>query len=69
MIDYGLSVVDADTIRGMLAPGEFADLAALQTLLSADRRLGGYEVFQRFYEIGSPTGLAELDALIRARSG
>ena len=28
----------------------------------------GYEVIQRFYEIGSPAGLAELDRLLSERS-
>jgi hypothetical protein len=27
--------------------------------------LAGYEVKQRFYEIGSPEGLTELDAVLR----
>jgi len=36
--------------------------------LVARNELAGYEVTQRFYEIGSPQGLAELDAMLRARS-
>jgi NDP-sugar pyrophosphorylase family protein len=35
-----------------------------QKLLS-ENQLSGYEVTERFYEIGSPEGLAELDAFLR----
>jgi hypothetical protein len=31
----------------------------------AEQELAGYDVKQRFYEIGSPAGLQELDALLR----
>ena len=40
------------------------DLAAVQQALVSRRQLAGYEVKERFYEIGSPAGLAELDALL-----
>ena len=42
------------------------DLAAVQMDLVARRQLAGYEMKQRFYEIGSHEGLNELDALLRA---
>jgi hypothetical protein len=35
-------------------------------LLAQRGLLAGYEVHQRFYEIGSPTGLAETDRYLRA---
>ncbi len=34
--------------------------------LVARQQLAGYEIKQRFYEVGSPAGLKELDALLRA---
>jgi NDP-sugar pyrophosphorylase family protein len=59
-IDYGLSILRADTVRGRLSPGARSDLADMLTSLSRDGRLAGYEAQHRFYEIGSPTGLADL---------
>jgi hypothetical protein len=35
--------------------------------LSAEGQLAGFEVHQRFYEIGSPSGLAGLEALLAPR--
>jgi len=37
-------------------------------LVSAGQ-MAAYEVKQRFYEIGSRQGLAELDSLLREKSG
>ena len=45
------------------------DLAAVQTQLCQRRQLAGYEMRQRFYEIGSHEGLNELDALLRNQRG
>jgi NDP-sugar pyrophosphorylase family protein len=42
------------------------DLADVYGRLVAAGRLAGYEVRKRFYEIGSPAGLQELDMLLRA---
>jgi NDP-sugar pyrophosphorylase family protein len=33
--------------------------------LVQDKQLAGYEVRERFYEIGSPAGLAELESLLQ----
>jgi NDP-sugar pyrophosphorylase family protein len=64
-IDYGLSATSSDVIAGWLRPGDHADLADLFHRLSVDGRLAGYEVADRFYEIGSPTGLRELEDHLR----
>jgi N-acetyl-alpha-D-muramate 1-phosphate uridylyltransferase len=57
-IDYGLGALSARAFDGV-AEGERVDLAVLyQNLLQKDE-LAGFEVSQRFYEIGSPAGLAE----------
>ncbi len=57
-IDYGLGALSAAAFHG-LPEGARVDLAQVyQDLLSEDQ-LAGYEVFQRFYEIGSPAGLAD----------
>ncbi len=41
------------------------DLATVYHTLSLEKRLHGYEVFKRFYEIGSPSGLKEADEFFR----
>ena len=63
-IDYGLGVLRAEAIRGW-PDHEAFDLADVYHWLAAEKQLAGYEVTQRFYEIGSPEGLAELDTLLR----
>lgn len=63
-IDYGLSVLSAKAFASCPA-GEAVDLAVIQKLLVASGEMAGYEVRQRFYEIGSHSGLAELDALLK----
>lgn len=62
-IDYGLSVFRAEALNEYPAGVKF-DLAELMQRLVARRQLAGHEVSTRFYEIGSPGGLAELEALL-----
>jgi NDP-sugar pyrophosphorylase family protein len=66
-IDYGLGVLRAEAISRW-PDNEVFDLAEVYHQLAAEKQLAGYEVKQRFYEIGSPEGLAELDALLRNQS-
>jgi NDP-sugar pyrophosphorylase family protein len=61
-IDYGLSVLRRSTIVEHVPSEDSFDLSDLYTRLSLDGSLCGYEVRDRFYEIGSPAGLAELEA-------
>jgi len=63
-IDYGLGILSSETLNEWQAAEAF-DLASLYQQLVAKKQLAGYEVTQRFYEIGSPKGLAELDDLLR----
>jgi NDP-sugar pyrophosphorylase family protein len=65
-IDYGLGVLSAEVLKRWPEDEPF-DLADVYQLLTAENQLAGYEVTERFYEIGSPAGLAELDALLRTR--
>lgn len=65
-IDYGLSILRRDVIVEEMAPGEKCDLAHLLTKLSKEGRLRGHEIFERFYETGSPEGLDDFEAYIRA---
>jgi NDP-sugar pyrophosphorylase family protein len=64
-IDYGLSVTRADVVASWLPPGGRGDLADLFHMLSARGDVAGFEVYDRFYEIGSPAGLNELEAHLR----
>lgn len=67
-IDYGLSLFQRDVLERYPADQPF-DLAEVMMDLVAQRQLAGFEVPERFYEIGSPAGLAELDALLAKSSG
>lgn len=62
-IDYGLSLFKADAFSD-IRPDQKVDLADIMQDLLAKGRLTGFEVHKRFYEIGSHTGLAELNRLL-----
>ncbi len=64
-IDYGLNCLSAEILERWHEDTRF-DLADLTTLLVEQQELAGFEVRERFYEIGSPAGLAETDALLRS---
>jgi NDP-sugar pyrophosphorylase family protein len=68
-IDYGLSVLQTDIVQELIPPGERHDLAGFFTTLSEQGRLGAFVATERFYEIGSPDGPAELDLLLTAGAG
>ncbi len=57
-IDYGLAVMGADLFRGYTDGGPLA-LARVYEDLAARNELAAYEVAERFYEIGTLSGLAE----------
>jgi NDP-sugar pyrophosphorylase family protein len=59
-IDYGLSMLRAESVRARIPDGPPADLADMLNSISLDGRLAGYEAHHRFFEIGSPAGLADL---------
>jgi NDP-sugar pyrophosphorylase family protein len=63
-IDYGLGLLRAEALASWPDNQPF-DLADVYRRLLSENQLAGYEVAERFYEIGSPEGLAELDALLR----
>jgi NDP-sugar pyrophosphorylase family protein len=62
-IDYGLGLFSADVFHRWPGAAAF-DLSHLQARLAEGGELAGYEVTERFYEIGSPSGLAETDAFL-----
>lgn len=59
-IDYGLAVVSAEVLRHYPA-GQAFDLAQIYHSMSVNGQLAGYEVHERFYEIGSYSGLKETE--------
>jgi NDP-sugar pyrophosphorylase family protein len=59
-IDYGLGVLSNSSIETYVA-GQNFDLAEIYHSLSLKGQLGGYEVRERFYEIGSHNGLKEAE--------
>jgi len=63
-IDYGLSALRRSVVEREVPPGERHDLAAVFRALSQRGELAGYRVRERFYEVGSPQGLADLEALL-----
>jgi NDP-sugar pyrophosphorylase family protein len=66
-IDYGLSLFKASVFESYSA-GQPFDLAEVMGKLVREKQLAGYEVRERFYEIGSPAGLAELETLLQSKS-
>jgi NDP-sugar pyrophosphorylase family protein len=64
-IDYGLGLLTAGLFEAC-PDGQVFDLAELYSDLAATGRLAGWESRQRFYEIGTPEGLADTDRFLRA---
>ena len=58
-IDYGFSVLRRDVV-GSISAG-VVDLAEVFRDLSERGELAGFEVAERFYEVGSPEGVADLE--------
>ena len=63
-IDYGLSLFKAPVFESYATDRPF-DLAEVMGKLVREKQLAGYEVRERFYEIGSPAGLTELETLLK----
>ncbi len=56
-IDYGLQVISRRLVAERIAAGAVVDLADVLHRLSRQGALAGYEVTQRFYEVGSMSGI------------
>lgn len=66
-VDYGLSAYRREVIAARVPAGEAHDLATLQAELSAEGLMAGFEVTQRFYEIGSMAGLKDFEQWLAAQ--
>ncbi|HEY5025161.1 MAG TPA: sugar phosphate nucleotidyltransferase [Acidimicrobiales bacterium] len=60
-VDYGLSVLRGAVVVELVPAGGASDLADAFSALSAAGRLAGFEASTRFFEIGSPSGLTDLE--------
>jgi NDP-sugar pyrophosphorylase family protein len=65
-IDYGLSALKRSVVEERIPREGESDLADLFRQLSEARLLAAFEVRERFFEIGSPVGLADLEQHLRS---
>lgn len=65
-IDYGLGCFERRAFEAV--PDRPHDLATLYQALLARDELAAFEVFERYYEIGSPKGLDELRSVLAKES-
>jgi N-acetyl-alpha-D-muramate 1-phosphate uridylyltransferase len=66
-IDYGLGALQAEVFEDY-PDGSVIDLAQIYQDLLARDELAGFEVTQRFYEIGTPGGLDETRRYLKERT-
>ena len=66
-IDYGLSIFNVSVFKTYPADCSF-DLSQVMVNLVNNKKLAGYEVFNRFYEMGSINGLNELELYLKNQS-
>lgn len=66
-IDYGLGALHSKVFEGY-SPDAVIDLAKIYQDLLARGELAGFEVTQRFYEIGTPSGLEETRRYLKERT-
>ena len=64
-IDYGLSVLARQLVADEIPTGQRVDLADVLKGMSVAGELAGFEITERFYEIGSPSGIAEFSAFAK----
>ncbi|QWD76416.1 nucleotidyltransferase family protein [Polynucleobacter sp. MWH-UH24A] len=62
-IDYGLGILKIDALQDC-PDGQSFDLSKIYNKLSLAGELAGYEVFERFYEIGSHQGIVDTEAYL-----
>ena len=63
-VDYGLSLFKSWAFNPYRYECKF-DLSEVFVGLSKEDRLAGYEIYERFYEIGSISGLSELESKLQ----
>jgi MurNAc alpha-1-phosphate uridylyltransferase len=68
-VDSGLSVVSRGLVLDRMPPDVSNDLADFFTELGTRGELGGHQVRDRFYEIGSNAGIEDLEKLLAPHAG
>ena len=63
-IDYGLGGLERSALE--LVPQETRELSDLHLRLAEQGMLCGFEATERFYEIGTPSALAETEAFLNS---
>jgi len=66
-VDYGLSGLRRTVVEELPA-NQVSDLAHFYSRLVSEGRMTGLEVSRRFYEIGTPQGLAETERYLASRA-
>lgn len=66
-IDYGLSLFNRSVFENY-SEGVNLDLSDICTELSSKNQLAGYEVGERFYEVGSLLGIEDFEEYLRRQS-
>ena len=66
-IDYGLGVLSKSVVEHYCQEKVF-DLGTVYAALANAGQLAGFEVVERFYEIGSPDGLAQTEDFLRSKA-
>ena len=61
-IDYGLSVISSKALATHINANEIFDIALMFEKLSTENKLQAFVSSQRYFEIGSMTGLKELES-------
>ena len=61
-IDYGLSAFKLDALKGYQSKN-FLDLSKILSNLATQKQLAGYQVFKRYYEVGSIQGVKDFEKL------
>jgi NDP-sugar pyrophosphorylase family protein len=63
-IDYGLSVISSNALERHIPPNQPLDIALMFETLSTTNKLQAYESSNRYFEVGSQSGLQELEQYI-----
>ena len=61
-IDYGLSAFKSDAFAEFSST-KFLDLSIILSQLATQKQLAGYEVYERYYEVGSIQGIQDFQEL------
>ena len=66
-VDYGVLVLRRSVIEDAMPPGATGDLATILGDLSRRGLVAGFEATERFYEIGTPEGVEDLERYLADR--